>query len=492
VLLFTHETLIKSSFCCYPIIDMKDKFIERYILPKSTNEDRARKEYILNILLVSSIALFSFAFVVRVGTAILGSAFFHSKQNYSLPILTVAAILLCMASLFILSRKGFFRPVSHFLLSVLFCLSVYMSYIWGVQVLVSLLFYVLIIVMGGILVNTRFAFIATFLIALTISAMGLLQQGGIIVADTNWLNEPWELPDSIMVSLFLAVISTVSWLSNREIEKSLIRARRSEAALKRERDSLEVKVEEGVRELKETQLGKMEQLYRFAEFGRLSSGLFHDLINPLNAVALNMEMLKENRGNKDSGAKKYLENALSATKKMEDFVLAVRRQISNQENKESFSLTEEIRQVKEMLGYKLMKANVRVIYTSENNIRINGDAVKWNQVVLNLIVNAIDAFPLDNVNSDKSNTEDKRKIILSLKEESNMIHFSIKDYGMGIPKENFDKIFEPFFTTKKSSGMGIGLSMVKRIVEKDFHGTISVVSEENKGTTFIINLPKIV
>lgn len=66
----------------------------------------------------------------------------------------------------------------------------------------------------------------------------------------------------------------------------------------------------------------------------------------------------------------------------------------------------------------------------------------------------------------------------------------VEDRGMGIPKENIEKIFEPFFTTK-NFGMGIGLSMVKRIIEKDFSGTIKVESIENRCTMFTIKFPKI-
>ena len=62
----------------------------------------------------------------------------------------------------------------------------------------------------------------------------------------------------------------------------------------------------------------------------------------------------------------------------------------------------------------------------------------------------------------------------------------IEDFGEGIEQKNIDKIFEPFFTTKDESGIGIGLSLTKDIIEKDFKGSIEAESEIGKGTRFVI------
>ncbi len=463
--------------------------LHKLIAAKSEDEDLRRKEFILNILLSISIFLFTAASIV---SAIASIAHPKSYEHDSISTVTIFAILSFFILLYFLSRKGFFHIASYFLIAVLFLFASYMGFRWGVDLPVEILFYSMIIVMSGILISARFAFIVTFGVSAMIITVGHLHNLNIFEVNRYWSSEMWRTTDMAIASILFFAIATVSWLSNREIEKSLARARRAEADLKKERDSLEITVEQKTKELRETEMDKMAQLYRFAEFGRLSAGLFHDLMNPLNAVSLNMEKVKSREENLPaqsdknavSESKAYLDRAISAAKNMEDFIVAVRKQISKQADKTLFSLTEETKQVVNVLSYKALKANVKITFSSSDDIETMGDAVKFNQVALNLIVNAIDAYLPISVDSEK------REAIISLQEENGMINFIVKDYGIGIPKENIGKIFEPFFTTK-NYGMGIGLSMVKRIIEKDFNGTIKVESAVNIGTMFTIKFPKI-
>jgi signal transduction histidine kinase len=101
-----------------------------------------------------------------------------------------------------------------------------------------------------------------------------------------------------------------------------------------------------------------------------------------------------------------------------------------------------------------------------------------NQVFMNLLVNAGHAIPGNDglIRIKTWATEDH-------------IHISIKDNGVGIPRENLRKIFEPFFTTKEvGQGTGLGLSLVFDIIKKH-DGHIEAFSEENVGTEFRISLP---
>jgi signal transduction histidine kinase len=465
------------------------EFILRITKPRSENEDAKRREFIVTILLVAVIILLTISIVSSIVTSFFVSS--EALKNNALSLVVVVFFWSFFAGLYFLSRKGFFRLASFFLLIAFFLLSTYAGYRWGVDVTVGLLLDMLIIVMAGILINARFAFIVTFIIFLTIAIIGHLQRVGVIVVNDYWRTASWGMADTIIVAVMFAVVATVSWLSNREIERSLARAHKSEADLKAERDNLEIKVEERTRELKEMQAEKMTQVYRFAEFGRLSSGLFHDLINPLNAVSLNMERVRcqNNNGGTLAETKEYLDRAISASKKMEEFVIAVRKQLTKQGNEAMFSVMNEVKQVVEVLSYKALKNNVKIVFSPpDNDIEIFGDAIKFNQVALNLITNAIDAYAADK-DIEKDPDRKDRRIIVSLKEEKDSIVLSVQDHGMGISEEHLNKIFEPFFTTKRS-GMGIGLSMVKRIVEKDLGGIVKVESEVRKGATFTILIPK--
>jgi signal transduction histidine kinase len=86
--------------------------------------------------------------------------------------------------------------------------------------------------------------------------------------------------------------------------------------------------------------------------------------------------------------------------------------------------------------------------------------------------------------------EDGGTLRLGLEQEQDWIKLTVGDTGYGIPKDALPKIFEPFYTTKEfGKGTGLGLTVVKGIIE-EHQGTITVDSEEGKGTTFTILLPK--
>jgi signal transduction histidine kinase len=345
--------------------------------------------------------------------------------------------------------------------------------------------------MAGVMISSRFAFIVTFISAAILAILGYLQINEFYAVDGYWKQQlTVGAEDLVTFPITLALIAVASWLSNREIEKSLVRARHSEAELKKERDSLEETVERRTNELKEAQAEKMSQLYRFAEFGKLSSGVFHDLINPLTAVSLNMEKIKNEYGKDGSvhEAQIYIDKAVLAARKMENFVVAVRRQLAQQHQKTSlFSLNEEIQYVVDVLQHKAQTANVSVRFSKAKQLHMQGDAVRFNQIVLNLIANAIEAYPEQTIDTDDRDQE----VEVTLHEAENVFVLSVKDNGRGILKENIEKIFEPFFTTKgEDRGLGIGLSLTKRIVEKDLCGVISVTSKEGEGTLFTIQIPK--
>jgi len=469
----------------------------KILLPKSNDVDFARREFILNVLLFASITLLFFSIVLHLVVLLFNLLGPEAYRNNALSIGILFAVLSFFVSLYILSCKGFFRLASFLFLGVFFLFVAYMNYRWGVDLPSTILLDALIIIMSGILISTRFAFVTTAIIAVTMTTVDFLQRTHIVEMNRYWRNEPWTQTDTIVTIVIFLVIATVSWLSNREIEKSLMRARRSEADLKKERDLLEITVEDRTKELKETQAEKIIQLYRFAEFGRLSSGLFHDLVSPLTAVSLNIEKIKNTEdmrthvkiiGEKTGAVpiaevSGYVDKAIVAARKMEDMVSAVRRQLARQENKTLFSLHREIEQVIEVLSYKALKANVMIHFSNSNDIKTFGDAIKFNQIVLNLVTNAIDTC---------EGLPDKvgRKVNVSFTRENNFAILTVRDNGVGISENDKPKLFEPFFTTKsEKGGIGIGLSMVKRFTEKDFGGSIEVKSKENQGSEFVARFP---
>ena len=116
--------------------------------------------------------------------------------------------------------------------------------------------------------------------------------------------------------------------------------------------------------------------------------------------------------------------------------------------------------------------------SEEKQIIARLDRTQLIRVITNLVKNAIQAVP----------DVDSPRILVSMATEDNFVKIMVADNGIGISEENRDKIFEPKFTTK-TSGMGLGLGMVKNIVET-YKGTIDFTSQPNKGTVFTVKFPK--
>lgn len=456
---------------------MIKKFFRYLVEPKSKGDDKRRQELILNILLVSTIGLLLIATILK----IIFDGFFTPAAPGTLPLMNLIYIDLFFIALYYFSRKGYFYFSSYIFVALYFFLATYMAYLWGVEAQPPLIFYILVIVLSGVLISSRFAFFVTLAASVFLYLFYYLQTIGTLKPDLEW-QDPWKWKEVIVVTIIFVIISVVCWLSNREIEKSLKRARRSEADLKAERDFLEIRIKEKTDELKRTQLEKMSSLYRFAEFGRLSSGFFHDLLNPLTIVSLNMEKVKDAQIKEIGEAKAYLAKAIAATKRLEDFIITARKQVKNQEKKKIFSAVIDIKQVIELLSYKAKKAKVEIDYQFGEGIELFGDSVKFSQAMTNILANAIDAY----ADMQADSFAERRRIKIKLNRSEHKIILSIEDFGEGIEKENLDLIFEPFFTTKEESGIGIGLSLTKDIIEKDFKGKIEVESERGRGTKFIL------
>ena len=116
--------------------------------------------------------------------------------------------------------------------------------------------------------------------------------------------------------------------------------------------------------------------------------------------------------------------------------------------------------------------------TDEEEVVAKLDRTQLIRVITNLVKNAIQAIP----------EVESPRILVTVATVGDRVKISVADNGLGIPDENKHRIFEPKFTTK-SSGTGLGLGMVKNIVE-NYGGTITFTSKVGKGTVFTIDFPK--
>ncbi len=450
-------------------------FLKKLIHPKSKNKELARRELILNILLTASIACFVFLNTIRVIDVV------TNPNDRGLPLIYTLFILAFFVFLWWLSRKGKIK-IASLLLILIYALPTFYSFVaWGADLPAALLLVVLLVTMSGVLIGARFAFISTIITISFLITLTYLQENNIIGVNSYWRQERHTLGDAIAYTFLFLVIATIAWLFCREINRALRRAQKSEQALKQERDLLEIKVIERTKQIRQMEAEKINQLYRLAEFGRLSSGIFHDLINPLTAVSLNLEQISIDNENKISSAKSYLGQALIATRKMEDLIASIKKQIQRKSDLKTFSLNKEIEQTIQILSYKARQANVQVNFIANQELFLYGDAIKFGQIIINLIGNAIEACEQGDM--------EENKVEIKLESKKDQILLTVSDNGCGINSKNIDKIFEPFFSTKQKSdrGLGLGLSSTKNLIEKDFRGTIEVNVDSN--TTFVITLP---
>jgi signal transduction histidine kinase len=450
----------------------------RCIEPKSVSEDDRRHEFILNIILLGSVIL-----VGLLDLAILIVSIHKGAAYEGTSFGTFSILLGIFAALLAISRTGHFMKATYMLLALYYASATYCIITWGVELPLAGFAYALTIVISSILVSTRFGFLMTGQIALTLIVVGYSQIYGHTPVNLAWRLTPIGIEDPIELSILLFLIMTISWLSNREIEKSLIRARRSERLLAEERDSLEIKVEERTKELKNMQHERLTELYRFAEFGKLSSGIFHDLMNPLNALIANMSQADTHLAG-GAESKHYILKAVDASRRMGELLGTIRRQIRTPESMSRFSLGAEISEAMTILNYRIKRSSVVLHTDMGEDVTTYGNSIKFHQVALNLIANAIDAC------EEKKNPD--AVVHVTLGHAGDEAIFSIVDNGLGMDAETEKKIFTPFFTTKSAAlGLGLGLSTTKDIIEKDFHGTITVRSEPGIGSTFTVTIPLI-
>jgi signal transduction histidine kinase len=119
-----------------------------------------------------------------------------------------------------------------------------------------------------------------------------------------------------------------------------------------------------------------------------------------------------------------------------------------------------------------------IFKSDEKEIISKMDRTQLIRIITNLVKNAIQAIPQE---------QKEKSILVTVKRDGNNVLISVKDNGIGIEEQNVTHIFEPKFTTK-NSGMGLGLGIIKNIIE-NYKGTITFETKYGKGTTFTVSLP---
>ncbi len=331
----------------------------------------------------------------------------------------------------------------------------------------------------------------------------------------------FTVADGIIYTTIFTLVCAIVWLSDREIKISRVRIMASEKMLEDKKNSLTRHIAERTTEFVHAEEQRMIELERNAEFGKLSQGLFHDLISPLSSVSLYVQQLDYHMNDSNKiEEKEMVQTVIESSRRMNSFMESVQRSLGNEtvdsnnelnpENQKMMlaNVDKEINIVLDIIGYKARMAGVQIKVNQKEPVYLDVNPVRLHQLLVNLISNAIDAcIQASMQTSIQNNTQaldstKKRECVRTEKQEplehvvtisiikkKSIIELSVSDTGCGISAENQTRLFIDRFTTKKS-GSGIGMMTVKTIVKQDLGGTIEVVSEEGKGAKFVVKIPR--
>ncbi|ANI99931.1 hypothetical protein A8O14_07525 [Polynucleobacter wuianus] len=230
-------------------------------------------------------------------------------------------------------------------------------------------------------------------------------------------------------------------------------------------------------------IGSLSRVNKTAITGALSASIAHELNQPLGAIKLAIQLLKTlvDKNAVPPIAEKVMNDIENENQKASDLIKTLRAIFTDGgTEKKLVSLDNLIQSVLMLYKNKLQENHIQVDCSLSAPILINGNSVELHQVLINLINNSVDAL----VGIDNS----ERKLVIETSQNNQSLLFSISDNGPGVPARQIGTMFELIKDTKKSEGMGLGLWLVKFIVERH-RGSISYRQSKFGGAQFDVVLP---
>ncbi len=222
---------------------------------------------------------------------------------------------------------------------------------------------------------------------------------------------------------------------------------------------------------------EIEVARRLSAIGRLTSGVAHEVKNPINAIVLHLEVLREKLQQADPAARRHMDVIGNEIQRLDrvvgtlvDFTRPVELRLAD------VDLRRTVDEVTMLAAPQASKHNVTIARDEAPvslPVKVDADLVK--QALLNIVINGIQAMP------------EGGTLAIAATRENDEVQVEIRDQGPGIPAEIQDKVFNLYFTTKKS-GSGIGLAMTYRVMQLH-NGSVQFESAAGKGTTFRLRFP---
>ena len=237
-------------------------------------------------------------------------------------------------------------------------------------------------------------------------------------------------------------------------------------------------------------MAELAHVNRFSTAGELSASIAHEIKQPLGSILTNAETAEAILKSQSPDIAKLpdiielkdiVSDILHDDRRATEVIRRMRALLKKTPfEQKQFDLNEVVQETIRFfsalaISHKFQLVNV----ITPDPLPIIGDRFQLQQVILNLVMNGIDAM--------KDTANENRIINIKTSAVENFAELSVSDRGSGIPEDKLEEVFEPFFTTK-GDGMGMGLSIARTIIETH-HGMISTKNRDHGGATFRISLP---
>ncbi|MFZ1917091.1 MAG: ATP-binding protein [Terriglobales bacterium] len=227
--------------------------------------------------------------------------------------------------------------------------------------------------------------------------------------------------------------------------------------------------------LHRTQMSRAEH---FATLGELATGLAHEIRNPLAGIAGVIEIVGRDlpASSPARAVVKDVREEINQINRILTDLLGTARPRAAEMRLSNLNTT--VEHAVMLARQQVLSKPIKIEFTPAENLpEVDHDSDQIHQVLLNLLLNAVQAIE----------GSGRVEVAVFAREDSDDAIVTVSDTGRGIPAEHLPNIFRPFYTTK-GDGTGLGLSLAKRIIE-EHHGRIEVESKLDKGTTFSVMLP---
>lgn len=252
-----------------------------------------------------------------------------------------------------------------------------------------------------------------------------------------------------------------------------------------------VQIEDVTEVIKAAEYSKLQQeqlahMDRLSMMGEMAAGIAHEINQPLTAIDSYAHAAKRRIQTDPIDIEKLqdlLEKISKTSVRAGDVITRLRAMVKRQpKRRENFNINTLIKDTANIAEVDTQALNFKIDLKFDDKLpSVTADTVQIQQVILNLIRNAMDA-------TSKESDQDKTiTISTSFLAAKDRIQVSVRDYGSGLDKESAEHVFNPFYTTKKS-GMGMGLAICHSIIQ-EHGGHLWFTQNSNKGTTFYFTLP---